>query len=109
MSHIPKEGLKIICIGGYIEGKPIWKTVGSIRMSSNNKVIINLDRTFNPAGVNGTDSTGPTVMLSALPYSQEELQQKEQYKSRKTTAPNQTTKQYQRSSSFDDMDDDIPF
>lgn len=104
MSHIPKEGLKIVCISGYIDGKPIWRTVGSLRMSSNNKVLINLDRTFNPAGV--SSDGGPTVMLNALPYSAEELQKKEQYRSGHKAGVSNKGKPY---SSFDDMDDDIPF
>lgn len=71
-------------------------------MSSTNKVLINLDKTFNPAGVSSDD--GPTVMLNALPFSAEELQKKEQYragnnKQQRTTTP----------SRFDHMDDDIPF
>lgn len=109
MSQIPKEGLKLVCIAGYFNGNPIWRTVGQLKLSSAHKHMVILDKTFNPAGVvSETDSA--TVVLNAVPFSEEELQRKKAY-SNGTQPPSRYKEKTNSkpSSNLDDMEDDIPF
>lgn len=111
--EVPNEGLKLVCISGYFpSGDPIWKQAGVVIVNKSGKVNIIIDKIFNPAGVVGdNDKTG--VMLSAVPYSVEELKTKVIKKREAfvpTLTPKPVIKPYNETKrNFDDMDDDIPF
>lgn len=122
--EIPAEGLKLVCVVGYMpNGNPIWKQAGVITVGRNGKPVILLDKTFNPAGV-VDERKGSSIILSPVRYSPEELQKKESFSSTprpKTGDIKPIREDYSRatplplpevrgsSSNFDDMDDDIPF
>jgi hypothetical protein len=99
-TQVPKEGLKVIAIVGYIEGKPIWREVGMIKPTSTGNLQIHLLRYFNPAGC-PEEEDGIHVRLQCREYSPEELDKKQSYSKTKPKPKPQ--------SNFDDMDDDIPF
>ena len=113
--EVPNEGLKLICISGYFpNGDPIWKQAGVVIVNKSGKVNIIIDKTFNPAGVVG-DNGKTGIMLTAVPYSVEELKTRA-IKKREEFVPTlipkpeiKPYKDYKSSSNFDDMDDDIPF
>ena len=117
--EVPNEGLKLVCISGYFpNGDPIWRQAGVVIVNKNGKVNIIVDKTFNPAGVVGDDEKSG-VMLTAVPYSAEELRRKGDFNKAvplspsfvPTLTPKPEIKPYKeaKSSSWNDMDDDIPF
>jgi hypothetical protein len=102
-TQVPKEGLKVIAIIGYIEGKPIWREVGMLKPTSTGNLQIHLLRYFNPAGV-PDEEDGIHVRLQCREFSSEELDKKNSYK---TT--NKHEKQNKPPKKYDDFEDDIPF
>ncbi len=98
--HIPEEGFKLVVIAGFFNGKPIWRHIGKI-MVKKGKLYINVDRTFNPAGVHNEDPASASILLHAVIYSDEELKRKASYKE---SAPPPKA-----GASYNDFDDDIPF
>lgn len=72
--HIPKDGLKVVAIIGLKpDGSPVWQKVGVLMNSRNDKPVILLDRSFNPAGCYQEDKTKSSTLLNCFEFSPEEL------------------------------------
>ena len=110
--QIPDEGFKLLAIAGTYEGKPIWRTVGKLVVSKKGVPIIQVDKTFNPAGVQG-EKDSATIILNCVEYSEEELKKKAYYQQERT--PPQPGHKFPPKTKItneyfgNDFDDDIPF
>jgi hypothetical protein len=98
--EFPPEGLKLVCIVGMYEGKPIWRQVGKLTVSkAKGTPVVLLDPTFNPAGIHRAENNSGQVMVHAVEFSDEELEKKRNYQ-QKHTLPKPH---------WNDIDDDMPF
>ena len=103
--EIPEDGMKVVTIVGYVNGSPIWRDVGRLVITTSGKPSVLIDRTFNPAGP-VIDSDSMYLMCPVRHFTEEEIQVKSKWKKGNSSAPLPPSGKY---SSFDDMDDDIPF
>jgi len=108
---IPEEGLKVVAITGlFPDGAAVWKPVGFL-LPRKGKVILLLDKSFNPAGCYVEDNRRSSVILNL--FSMNEIDKKDKKDFVPTLTPKPVIKPYKEaktsSTSWEDMDDDIPF
>lgn len=102
---IPKEGLKLVAILGYVEDKPIWRQVGKLIVNRKGNPQVILDLTVNINGAK-TEEDSPYLQCAVKEFSPEEAEKQRGYNRNKTVSKKRSPS---ISSSFSDMDDDIPF
>lgn len=78
--HIPADGMKLLVICGKHNGRNIWRRIGKVALTPSGKLVVIVDRCFNPAGAFNEDDPGSaTCILHAMEYSDQD----KKYKSEK--------------------------